>query len=199
MTYPRTGFSLVELSIVLVILGLLVGGILAGQSLIRASQLRSVAVEYDRYRTATLAFRDKYFAIPGDFSNATGFWGKDDAYCAGDSGTASATGTCNGDGNARLSPGSASTTGEILQFWRQLALAGLIDGNYTGIAGPSGGLNQRIGENVPASKLAGAGWGVSWRGGISGNATYFDGSYDHPFSFGANSRTENDLMNNSVL
>lgn len=58
-------FSLVELSIVLVILGLLTGGILAGQSLIRAAELRAVSTEYSRYITATQSFRDKYFAVPG--------------------------------------------------------------------------------------------------------------------------------------
>lgn len=64
------GFSLVELSIVLVILGLLTGGILAGQSLIRAAELRSVTTEYGRWVTAMHSFRDKYMAIPGDMRDA---------------------------------------------------------------------------------------------------------------------------------
>ena len=71
----RSAFSLVELSIVLVILGLLTGGILSGQSLIRAAELRSVTTEYSRYTAATYSFRDKYFALPGDMSNAESFWG----------------------------------------------------------------------------------------------------------------------------
>ena len=62
----QPGFSLVELSIVLVILGLLTGGILAGQSLIRAAELRSISTDYSRYIAAVQAFRDKYFALPGD-------------------------------------------------------------------------------------------------------------------------------------
>lgn len=68
------GFSLVELSIVLVILGLLTGGILAGQSLIRASELRSVSTELQRYSSAIYSFRDQYMALPGDMLNATSFW-----------------------------------------------------------------------------------------------------------------------------
>ena len=70
----QQGFSLVELSIVLVILGLLVGGILSGQSLIRASELRSVTTEYQTYVTSLGTFRDRYFALPGDLSNAASFW-----------------------------------------------------------------------------------------------------------------------------
>lgn len=69
------GFSLVELSIVLVILGLLTGGILAGQSLIRAAELRSYITDVQRYPAAVNAFKDKYFAYPGDMANATKFWG----------------------------------------------------------------------------------------------------------------------------
>ena len=71
----KKAFSLVELSIVLVILGLLVGGILTGQSLIRAAELRSVTTEFSQYQTAVMTFRDKYFAIPGDMKNARDFWG----------------------------------------------------------------------------------------------------------------------------
>ena len=77
------GFSLVELSIVLVILGLLTGGILAGQSLIRASELRAATAEYQRYATSIQSFRDKYMALPGDMTNATRFWGS--VYASGQS------------------------------------------------------------------------------------------------------------------
>jgi prepilin-type N-terminal cleavage/methylation domain-containing protein len=70
--YQR-GFSLVELSIVLVILGLLTGGILAGQSLIRAAELRSITTQFNQYVSATQSFRDKYMALPGDMPNATRF------------------------------------------------------------------------------------------------------------------------------
>ena len=71
----KQGFSLVELSIVLVILGLLTGGILTGQSLIRAAELRSVTTEFQKYQTAMMTFRDRYMALPGDMRNATAFLG----------------------------------------------------------------------------------------------------------------------------
>ena len=127
----HSGFSLVELSIVLVILGLLVGGILAGQSLIRASELRTITGHIERYKTATMAFRDKYFALPGDMVNATSFWG-DQATGTGacpDAAIANGTpGTCNGDGNNQIAPG----TREVLLVWQHLGNAGLVEGSYLG-------------------------------------------------------------------
>ena len=159
-------FSLVELSIVLVILGLLVGGVLSGQSLIRASELRAATAEYQRYYTAAQAFRDKYFAIPGDFNNAQAFWGQSTA-CGG----ASATGTCNGNGDGQIGqPGGAAATGENFQFWRQLAFAGLVEGNYTGVSGPASASDVVIGTNTPKSKMSNSGWSALYSDN-SGGAT----------------------------
>ena len=56
----ESAFSLVELSIVLVILGLLVGGILGGQSLIKAAELRSITSDIESYRVAVNSFKIKY-------------------------------------------------------------------------------------------------------------------------------------------
>ena len=149
----KNGFSLVELSIVLVILGLLTGGILAGKSLIRAAELRAVTSEYSRYATAIRTFRDKYFAIPGDFSNAIAFWGED-PNCNSHAAPFTGTLTCNGGGD-----GLIHATRENFNFWRHLANAGLIEGSYSGIAGP-GNINWDSipGTNVPASKFPSGGW-----------------------------------------
>lgn len=157
-TPPRfsQAFSLVELSIVLVILGLLVGGVLAGQSLIRAAELRSISTEYSRYVTAMQSFRDKYFAIPGDMTNATQFWGKDAALCNAVTDPAGTPGTCNGNGNGVIAySGTAGATAETWQSWKQLALAGLIEGTYSGAATAA---FSAPGTNVPASRLANSDW-----------------------------------------
>jgi prepilin-type N-terminal cleavage/methylation domain-containing protein len=179
----KRAFSLVELSIVLVILGLLVGGVLSGQSLIRAAQLRSVSTEATRYITATQTFRDKYFAIPGDMANATNFWGAT-ASCPGTAGTG--TQTCNGDGDGIIESGTASEYVEHFTYWQHLANAGLIEGTYTGRAGAGSGIEAVVG-NVPASKLSNAYWfAFNWNQTITGSTAAFDGTYrDTQLQFGA--------------
>ncbi|MFM9889256.1 MAG: type II secretion system protein [Rickettsiales bacterium] len=165
----KLGFSLVELSIVLVILGLLTGGILAGQSLIRAAELRAVSTEFSRFYTASQTFRDKYFAIPGDMTNATAFWGKSTA-CGG----ASAAGTCDGNGDGLVPTnfaGVAGATDEGLQFWRQLILAGLIEGTYSGLLNASGTFTY--GTETPRSKLTNGGYYISHAVNFPGDASAY--------------------------
>ena len=154
----RSAFSLVELSIVLVILGLLTGGILTGQNLIRAAELRSVTTEFREYQSAIMTFRDKYFALPGDMKNATDFWGAM-TNCAAASPSGTGTQTCNGDGDGQIfKAAAASQTGEMFGIWQQLANAGLIEGSYTGIAGSGGAGHALVGENIPISKFNQGGW-----------------------------------------
>lgn len=147
----RSGFSLVELSIVLVILGLLTGGILAGQSLIRASELRAVSTEHDRFITARSAFRDKYFQLPGDLNNAFAFWG---ATC-GTNATTMSTG-CNGDGDGTI---ESSGVSEDVKVWEHLSRAGIIEGSYDGTGTDlGGGYISSTPTNSPSSKFSQGIW-----------------------------------------
>jgi prepilin-type N-terminal cleavage/methylation domain-containing protein len=99
----KCGFSLVELSIVLVLLGLLTGGVLTGKNLIRAAEIRGVQQEIAHYETAINIFNEKYFAYPGDMNNATSFWGAAHATPATCITTASTgTQTCNGNGDGYM-------------------------------------------------------------------------------------------------
>ncbi len=141
MTNKRMqAFSLIELSIVLVILGLITGGVLAGQSLIRAAELRGISTQTDEYRSAVNIFKAKYFSLPGDMTNATDFWGALDGAdgLGADCFTliSTATATCNGNGNGWINDPAGGTGvwnwAERFTFWVHLSNAGLILGQYTG-------------------------------------------------------------------
>lgn len=176
----RTAFSLVELSIVLVILGLLVGGVLAGKSLIRAAEIRAAVTEYNRYVAATQSFRDKYFALPGDMNNATTFWGAADptpATCYTTASTTSATCNGNGDGIIQIS------TAESFRFWKHLSNAGLIEGSYSGVKQGTDE-NASTTSNSPSSKLAQGLWFIKNLGTLTTVATHFDGVYNNQLQLG---------------
>lgn len=183
----QRAFSLVELSIVLAILGLLIGGVLAGQSLIRAAQLRSVTTDYSRYLAAANNFRDQYSAIPGDMPNATAYWGKDDTNCAGNTGEIRTPGTCNGNGDKILDGASAAnSTGENYRAWQQLALAGYIEGSFSGQSGSGAAFHAVAGTNVPKSRITKAAWGLQGIAGTyAGDTAAYSYKYGNTFQFGA--------------
>ncbi len=163
------GFSLVELSIVLVIIGLLAGAVIGGQALIKNAEMQSVVSDYTRYKEAFLTFRKQYAAIPGDMMDAEEFWGQGSA-CGG----GLATGTCNGNGDKVLDYDATlgGDSGETYQFWRQLMLAGRITGNYSGASGSGSAADSIPGINIPASRVANAGWDVG------NDASIVDSHYD---------------------
>ncbi|HEU5047367.1 MAG TPA: prepilin-type N-terminal cleavage/methylation domain-containing protein [Rickettsiales bacterium] len=127
MREAESGFTLIELSIVLVIIGLIVGGILTGQDLIKAAEQRATIAQIEKYNTAVNTFRNKFSGIPGDLTAASAV---SFGLVGGTAGTAGTTGL--GDGNGLVQdPNSANTpVGEPLLFWYQLSQASLMDGSY---------------------------------------------------------------------
>lgn len=174
----RGGFSLLELSIVLVIIGLIAGGIVSGSSMIRAAELRSVITQESQFHIAIHTFRDKYLGMPGDLKNATAFWGAEPAAnCPGDETTPSTTSaTCDGNGNGQIAwHGAAGFGGESHRFWQHLANAELISGTYTGVhsagsCNTNGQCNVALGVNAPESSINGVGWSIAYETAIVGNA-----------------------------
>lgn len=179
----ETGFSLVELSIVLVILGLLTGGILSGQSLIRASEIRSLSSDISRYQTATYTFRDKYFALPGDMRNAVKFWTAQigssadgvDATCAALTTAATGRETCNGNGDGSINGHNTVVASgyEIFRAWQHLANAGFIEGSYGGVGNGDADASTP-GVNVPTLRVSNGGasfWSIP--SGYAGDANWF--------------------------
>jgi prepilin-type N-terminal cleavage/methylation domain-containing protein len=126
----QSGFTLIELSIVLIIIGLIVSGVLAGQSLIESAKLRAVANEINQFKTAYNAFQLKYDALPGDMINAQLYWG---------------VVTNNGNNNKQIN----GNTTESIYAWQHLSLAGLIPGEYTGVYVAAG--SAMVGPIFPRS------------------------------------------------
>lgn len=141
----KSAFSLIELSIVLIVIGLLIAGITGGASLIKSSELRSVMSEARGYAVAVNAFYSQYDALPGDFDTAVGT----DADMIG-----------NNDGQigyaVKVSTlADDNTEGNVA--WYGLDQIGAIDDDLTYLT-PATGANVNMGQHVPASKIKSAGW-----------------------------------------
>jgi prepilin-type N-terminal cleavage/methylation domain-containing protein len=177
------GFTLVELAIVLVIIGLIIGGIVAGAALIHSAELQSVIRDINNFSRAVNTFQLTYNALPGDMDNATSIWGTAAGGCPYGTGT----GTCNGDGNGYISSSPTdpynTQQSEEYRAWQQLSEAGYINGTYTGITGGAG-WTANPGVNVPLSRLGGGGYSMLYMGAFSGDSDVFDGSYGHAIVYG---------------
>ncbi len=118
MQRRQQGFTLIEIAIVLVIIGLLLGGVLKGQELITSARVRNVISQQDGIKAAYFGFLDRYRALPGDYNQAV-------ANITG-VGTVCGTGG-NGDGDGQIE----SANGEHIMAWDHLSKAGFINGSYT--------------------------------------------------------------------
>lgn len=146
---PQLGVSLVELSIVLVIIGLLIGSVVGGLAIKNSSELRSIITQVDQFKVAISGFQDKYGDLPGDMPDAHSYW---------DNGSNTICGTaaqCNGDGNSGIGLGSDGNDSESFRFWQHLSLAEFVEGQYTG----RGTSAQHVPyENCPGTSRTGGGY-----------------------------------------
>ena len=118
--HKQRGFTLIEIAIVLVIIGLLLGGVLKGQELITSARVRNLVSQQDGIKAAYFGFLDRYRALPGDYTAAsTNINGV----------AAGACGTGNGNGNGQIETGT-----ESVLAWEHLSKAGFINGSYTCLA-----------------------------------------------------------------
>lgn len=111
-----SGFTLIELAIVLVIIGLLLGGVLKGQELINSAKVKNLAADFKNVQVYVYAYQDKYRALPGDDASAKTHLGDDS--------------TVNGDGDGVIEGvWNSDTIGdESIRFWQHVRLAGFAPG-----------------------------------------------------------------------
>ena len=121
MKSQQSGFTLVEIAIVLVIIGLLLGGILKGQELINSAKVKNLANDFRVIPTYIYAYQDRFKALPGDDSAAN-------THVAGTNAT---TGGTPGNGVIEGSWNSTTQTDESYLFWQQVRLANLASGPTT--------------------------------------------------------------------
>ena len=107
----QSGFSLVELSIVLIIIGLLVAGVTGGSKLIEQTKLNKVIRDLNNYKTAFHTFRLTYDAYPGDLQDAYDYWGSS---CDSDANK------CNGNNNGLIDRNT-----ESFRAWQHLGLSNI--------------------------------------------------------------------------
>ncbi|MAS86968.1 MAG: hypothetical protein CMH30_03185 [Micavibrio sp.] len=146
-TKSKKGFTLVELSIVLVIISLIVASVLVGQDLIRAAEINKLISEHDDYASAVATFRLRYNGLAGDIDGSVfGFSG-------------------DGDNNGVLDPGiddasSLAATSENVYFWSHLGATGaqLISGSFTPALFDVS--TDNMDDILPESAIGTVNWGV---------------------------------------
>lgn len=126
MAKRQSGFTLIEIAIVLVIVGLLLGGVLQGQQLIENSRVRGAINDFKGIPAAAYSYMDRYSRMPGDDSSAT-------QAIRGTAWTGQTAGNANGtiDGVFAATTFTTGPLTEMLYFWQHLRAAGFIPGNAT--------------------------------------------------------------------
>jgi prepilin-type N-terminal cleavage/methylation domain-containing protein len=176
MKRNQSGFTLIEIAIVLVIIGLLLGGVLKGQELINSAKVKSLGTDFRNIPVFVYGYQDKYKSLPGDDKTANDHLG-----------VASGVGDVRpGDGNGILG-GKSSTdtwtsttlTDETQQFWIHVRLAGLSAGATNGLTDyrPLNSVGGVIGIQSNISSANATGEFVTINKTFAGAASTMPGAY----------------------
>ena len=145
----QSGFTLVEIAIVLVIIGLLVGGVLKGREMITNAKIKRIENDFSGVSAAIFAYQDRYGVLPGDDPSAStrfsGIW----------------RGADNGNGNGNISGGWNSTNNgnESRKIWKHLRgsglIAGPVDNTTASYQQPSNSFGGLVGVDLNIYNLSG--------------------------------------------
>lgn len=154
----QAGFTLVEIAIVLVIIGLLLGGILKGQEMITQAKIKNVVNDFNGITAAVNSYQDRYRALPGDDRNASTRW---TTVSLPSVGTVNGNGQISGRYNNQLGSTAAVAADESNLFWWHLRLSGFVSGATSGItaaAQPNNAVNGIMGVETGVSGSLGLGF-----------------------------------------
>ena len=126
MKNQQGGFTLVEIAIVLVIIGLLLGGVLKGQELINSAKVKNFINDFKTVPLFIYGYQDKFKALPGDDANVTPHLGS--AATTANVTLLAVTSTTRGNGRIEGNYNSSTGTDETVAFWQQVLLANLASG-----------------------------------------------------------------------
>lgn len=123
----RAGFSLVEMSVILAVIGLLVGTVLVASTMIEASKINKTISLIRQYESGVNQFKEQYGSWPGDFGRAEELWGTETVV--------GGTGTRNGTGNGWVGDGCwGGNPCETFRAYEHLSLSGATSQTFTGVA-----------------------------------------------------------------
>ena len=141
MKSQQKGFTLVEIAIVLVIIGLLLGGVLKGQELITQAKIKNIANDLNGMAAAIYGYQDRYKKFPGDDNGAAARW-LDPAATNG-----------NGDGQIGGELNSNAAGVESREFWQHLRLAGFVGGDTATKDQPNNSVGGIVGVQSNAGPI----------------------------------------------
>lgn len=135
----KSGFSLVELSVSLVIISFLIAGVMQGRNLVENAKLRAIIAETSSHKVSVNSFLAKYEEFPGDFTESVAYWG-------------ATTADGDGDGKIDFVNTLGTPTYEGYRAWQHLYYAGMINGEYVGTETTDA---AEISTDIPPSKAGG--------------------------------------------
>lgn len=151
--YRKQGFTLVEMSVVIVVVGMILSGILVGQNIVKEAKLKAIIKEFGEINASVSSFLLEYDALPGDFNNAEAFWST----------------SVNGNGNHRIDWGA-----EEYAAWSQLNLANILPGSFSGVVGSGADAYDPHVNALGTDYSKNAGYMIKYTD-VSGNT--YDGMY----------------------